>query len=115
MPPSPPGSLLLALLLASCGPEEPVLQGVPAEPMLADQPAAADLAGAAAQDPTRPYARRPGVLVDVHGLGGRSYTDLRDVLSEQLGALQGVEDLPAGAGQRLDFERGTAHVLDDRI
>ncbi|MCK6505107.1 hypothetical protein L6R53_17195 [Myxococcota bacterium] len=115
MRPPPPPRLLLTLLLIACGPEEPVLQGVPAEPMLAGQPAAADLAGGTASDPTRPYARREGVVVDVHYLGGRSYTEHRDALADQLGALREVVDLPAGAGQRLDFERGTAQVLDDRI
>lgn len=103
------------LLLCACAPEAPVLQGVPTEPMLTDRPRASDLAGQAQDDPAQPYQRPEGVHVDVHHLGGRSYRDNRDVLTEQLGALREVSDLPGGAGQRLDFERGTAHVLDDRV
>lgn len=103
--------------LAGCGPEEPVLQGVPAEALLASQPSAEQRAASADRlnrSATEPYLKPEGVYVDVLYLGGASFRLNRDVLADQLGALQAVEDLPDGA-QRARFERGEVQVKDDAI
>ncbi len=113
-----PVCLALALVaLAGCGPEEPVLQGVPAEALLASQPSAEQRAASADRlnrSATEPYLKPEGVYVDVLYLGGASFRLNRDVLADQLGALQAVEDLPDGA-QRARFERGEVQVKDDAI
>jgi len=109
--------LPVLLGLAACGPEEPVLQGVPAEALLADQPSARQRAASAdpsSRSPEEPYRKAEGVYVDVLYLGGASFRLNRDLLTDQLGALQGVEDLPDGA-QRASFERGQVQVKDDTI
>lgn len=107
--------LLTAQLAAGCGPEEPVLQGVPAEPLLGGRPSASAVASTPDQDEAAPYERPAGVHVDVHHLGGRSFRDNRDLLADQLGGLVTVSDLPGGAGQRMDFERGSIQVEDDVV
>lgn len=112
-------STLLPVLiaLAACGPEEPVLKGVPAEALLEDQPSADQRAANAdrvQRSSAEPYARPAGVYVDVLYLGGASFRLNRDLLADQLGALQSVEDLPDGA-QRARFERGLVQVKDDTI
>jgi len=110
----PPLLPLLAMLLAGCGAEEPVLQGVPPEPLLATEERTERTARTVSEAEAG-YARAADVYVDVHYLGGASYRQSRDVVAEQLGALQQTTELPAGSGQRMDFERGAIQVLDDHI
>ncbi len=106
--------VLLAFLLAACGPEEPVLEGVPQQPLLQATPAqGADVAASA--DPEAGYAPPAGVDVDVHYLGGRSFREQRDVVGAQLGNLVEVTPLPGGGGEEMRFERGSLRVVDDRI
>ncbi|RME21560.1 MAG: hypothetical protein D6798_17825 [Deltaproteobacteria bacterium] len=83
-------------------PSQPLLQAAPEAP-------------AAAADPEAGYVRPPGVLVDVHALGGRSYREMRDVIGEQLGDLIEVVPLAGGGGQEMRFERGRLRVVEDRI
>ncbi len=105
---------VLLLLTCGCGPDEPVLQGVPPQALLAERPSAADRAtGSDADDDA--YQRPDGVLVDVSYLGGRPYLENRDVIVDQLGALVSVEPLPGGGGQEMTFERGSLRVENDEI
>ncbi|MCB9777768.1 MAG: hypothetical protein H6742_04325 [Alphaproteobacteria bacterium] len=109
-------TLLLSLLLTACTSEEPVLRGVPDEPLLVAQPTAVDLARRIeAPDDTRQYEKPAGVYIDVAWLGGRAFKDHREVISDQLGGLVQAQDLAAGDGQELVFERGTVRVLDGDI
>lgn len=108
---------LILLGLAGCGPEEPVLQGVPTEALLEDQPSADQRATSAdrvKRSSAEPYLKPQGVYVDVLFLGGASFRLNRDVLADQLGSLLSVEDLPDSA-QRARFERGHVQVKDDTI
>lgn len=106
--------LLLAGLLAACNQQQVVLQGVPPEPLLQDQPNAAE-STEARPGPSEVYVRPQGVHVDVEHLGGRSFREFRDVLADQLGTLQQTTQLPGGDGVEYRFERGTVRVLDDDI
>lgn len=112
----PARTLLLALLSTGCWADEPVLPGIPAEPLLIgtevkpEGPTTSDGVAEAGS-----YQRPAGVIVDVHHLGGSSYRENRDILADQLGALLTVEDLAGDSGQRLHFERGTLQVKDDEI
>jgi len=114
--------LLALLLLAACGSDEPVLTGVPApeaapasdptpgEPILGE-----DAGQTPAADQPVPYQRAEGVQVDIRYLGGKVYSEVRDVVADQLGALQSTEDLPGDNGRQMVFERGELRLLDDRI
>lgn len=108
-----------ALLLAACGRDEPVLPGVPAQPLLQDQPTAPERVEAAEQAAAAPVeapcALGPGMLVNARCLGGRTYADVRDVVAEQLGPLQQTRELSGDFGRELRFERGALRVVEDEI
>lgn len=116
---------LLALLLVACASDEPVLSGVPEPraPRASPAPDAEEGAtaeGATAEAPAAeagptPYARAEGVIVDVRYLGGKDYQEVRDVVADQLGALQQSAELPGDNGRQLVFERGELRVVDGRI
>lgn len=121
---SPPrvAPLLALLLLAACGSDEPVLTGVPApdagpvpdatpgEPILSENTGHTQTV-----EEARPYQKAEGVLVDVRYLGGKVYGEVRDVVADQLGALQATEDLPGDNGRQMVFERGELRLVEDRI
>ncbi len=117
-----PHAMLFALLLCgACGQDEPVLSGVPEPQAPTSAPAApgeeAPVLSELSQGAELPaaYQRAEGVLIDVRYLGGKTYQEVRDVVAEQLGPLQGSVELPAGAGTEMRFQRGELRVLDDRI
>lgn len=68
-----------------------------------------------AQPEAAAYQRPAGVVVDARYLGGKTYSEVREVLSEQLGALLSATDMPGDGGRELVFERGKLRVVDDRI
>lgn len=112
----------LVLLLAGCGGPDPVLQGVPAEPLLAEPAPAAPAAGAGDERPPDPrsanpefYRKAEHVWVDVLYLGGREWQSVRGEATNQLGALLETVDLPGDLGTELRFARGSIRVADDRI
>jgi hypothetical protein len=124
----PPARALLLLLLA-CGPEEPVLVGVPAEPLLApgaaptaeDAPDAADAPaprvaeGRPSYDPAL-YVKPAGVVLDVGLLGGRSLREVKAVVADQLGPPTDTLPLPGGGGTEYRFANGAVlRAADDRI
>ena len=111
--------LLAALLLAGCERQAPVLTGVPAEPLLADLPSAAENR-AIQESPAPPpqaqaYTPAPGVYVDAMYLGGRTFSAERDTILLLMGELLASQELPPGKGQEWVFERGSLRTLDDRI
>ena len=121
---SPPrvAPLLALLLLAACGSDEPVLTGVPqpdATSATDPTPGEPILSENAGQTPTteevQPYRRAEGVQVDIRYLGGKVYSEVRDVVADQLGALQSTDDLPGDNGRQMVFERGELRLVDDRI
>ena len=121
---SPPrvAPLLALLLLAACGSDEPVLTAVP-EPGAASttdptpgEPLLSEKTGTTpAPEAPQPYRKADGVLVDVRYLGGKVYGEVRDVVADQLGALQSSQDLPGDNGRQMVFERGELRLVEDRI
>ena len=95
-------SVLLQVLLA-CGPDEPILSGV------------APVEGPAAQAEVAPYEKDEGVYVDVLYLGGRTFDEVRGVVSQQLGDIQEVNDLGLRDGTEYVLERGRVKVKDGAI
>ncbi len=115
-------ALALAIGLAfgcGCGGEEPVLQGVPAAPLLApDVPTAPEGQAedaAPPTDPEAPYRRAANVYVDIAYLGGKELDEVRDALADQLGTMGHSAELPEGGGRELIYSRGTIRVADGRI
>ncbi len=102
---------MVALLLAlACGTGEPVLVGIPSEPLLETPATVAEEAA----EPV-PYARPENVWVDVRHLCGRSYTSSRGEIGLQLGELQSSNELKPSEGRELQMTRGTLRVHDDRV
>lgn len=118
-------ALVTLSLAPACGGDEPVLSGVPAAAppgaarVVAEAPAegAAEtpllLQGGPEEDAV--YQKPPGVIVDVRYLGGKPYAEVRDVVTDQLGALQSSTDMPGDGGRELIFERGKLRIVADRI
>ena len=109
-------SLLLLNLLA-CERQEPVLTGVPAEPILGEVRSASDERAdhAAPEREPAPYEPAPNVYVDVLHLGGKTFSTDRDLVLRQMGALQDSRPLHGDLGEELIFERGRLRVTGDRI
>ncbi len=119
----------LLLLLVACGAEEPVLVGVPAEPLLAPGPGAPGAAAAPAPDGPAPrvaegrpsydpalYVKPAGVVLDIGLLGGRSLREVKAVVADQLGPPVDTVPLPGGGGTEYRFASGAVlRAADDRI
>jgi hypothetical protein len=111
--------ILPLLLVLGCARDEPVLTGIPSEPLLDGVQSAAeqrtdDLAPTEQHAPP-PYVRADGVYVDIGYLGGRRFSGSRDVISDQLGGLQERRPLSGERGEELTFDRGTLRVIEDTI
>lgn len=112
---TPPMSSLLLILGVACGDPEPVVSGVPATPeAVAERREAAELR-ASPSNIDAGYEKPEGVHVDVRYLGGRRYTQIRDEVASQLGAVIEERTLAEGAGTEVRLERGTLRLLDDTI
>ena len=119
--------VLIAALIAvsvtpSCGGDEPVLSGVPVvaapgTPARAaeDAPEGEPLVLQGGSEEEAVYQRPAGVLVDVRYLGGKPYSEVRDVVTDQLGALESSTDMPGDGGRELAFERGKLRIVGERI
>ena len=103
--------LLFALL--SCRESAPVLPAIE-EPRLLENITSAEEARTSDKKNVV-YQKQPNVYIDVFYLGGRSFTESRGVLAEQLGNLQDSVELPFNHGKQYQFERGTLQVLNDEI
>ena len=108
--------LALPLLMSACDSEEPVLQGVPAEPLLSspEEAAPAGLTASEGEDPAelpRPeaaavYHKASDVYVDVAWLGGKEFAEVRDLDGARLEhALRGVD-------HEVTYQHGVEHVTD---
>jgi hypothetical protein len=110
--------------LVACAPEAPLVAGVPAEPLLAPAPeepapeepvAAEPPAAPTAAAADAPYQRAAHVYVDVPYLGGKLYSEVRDLVADQLGDQRGSRELPQRGAKELNFVRGDLRTEDDRI
>jgi hypothetical protein len=102
------GLASICLALWACDPPEPVLTGLPAEPLLAAKADADEQAAPA-------YAKSPGIHVDVRHLGGQRLDEVRGLLADQLGPLQATSELNRGDGREMRFSGGVLRVVDGRI
>lgn len=117
-------SLLPALLLAlaSCGPPDPVLPGVPVVPLqdaplspsqesLLKSPTGEAPSAEAAADAPRVYQKVQGVYVDIPHFGGRSYEALRTDITDQLGPVEARTPLGTTGGFEYRFANGALRVM----
>jgi DNA polymerase III delta prime subunit len=104
---------LLSTLLAltACSPPDPVLSGIPDQPLLVPK---ANEAKSPRQEPT-PYVKPGDVYVDVRHLCGQRLDAVRVELNEQLGDRQNVRELGAVDGREIQFIRGTVREVDGTI
>lgn len=94
---------LLTTLLA-CTDDAPILSGV----------GETDVARVEAVD-VAPYETPEGVVVDAPYLAGRSWEQVRDVVSAQLGDIQEVRALDPRDGTEYVLERGRVRVHDGQV
>ena len=93
--------ILLSMLTLACEPSEPVLVGIPENPLLSANPTDGTSPGANAgqTDEPVPYQRAENVWVDVRYLGGNEFEQIRSEVTAQLGELLGVRELDPDEGQ----------------
>ena len=103
--------LLFALLC--CRESDPVLPAIEEPRLLGNITSAEEVRTSDKQSVV--YQKQPDVYIDVFYLGGRSFTESRGVLAEQLGDLKESSDLPFNHGKQYQFERGILQVLNDEI
>ena len=101
-------SLLIIAFLAACDPPEPVISGIPREPLL--KASQKDTPKPAKQK--RTYVKPEGVYVDVRHLCGQRLEAIRDHIYDQLGTRQNIRNLGEVLGREIQFTRGTIRVLD---
>ena len=101
-------SLLVIALLASCDPPEPVISGIPREPLLAADPKEVTKT----IKEKKKYVKPEGVYVDVRHLCGQRFEAIRDQIHDQLGPRQNIRNLGEVSGREIQFTRGTIRVLN---
>ena len=100
--------LLVILALVSCDPPEPVISGIPSEPLLVESQQ-----GTPTFVKKKPiYVKPEGVYVDVRNLCGQRLEAVRDQIYDQLGTRQNIRNLGEVLGREIQFTRGTIRVLD---
>ena len=101
-------SLFVIALALSCDPPEPVISGIPREPLLSTDRTEAP---PKVKEQKR-YNKPEGVYVDVRHLCGQRLEAIRDHIHDQLGPRQNIRDLGEVSGREIQFTRGTIRVLD---
>ncbi len=103
--------LLTFSLLQGCVEDEPVLTGIPAQPLLTET----EENPAEKKKAVTRYQKSKAVYVDMRHLGGKPYSQVREVVSEQLGRLKSTREVSERGGQEIQFLRGTIRVIDKTI
>lgn len=107
----------LALSLACAGADEPAVRAVRPPPPTVEEVTArreAEELRASPRNLEVNYVKPPNVYIDVHFLGGRRWENVRDIVVEQLGALQ--EESTDRQGRELKrLERGILTLQDGEI
>ena len=101
-----------------CRENDPVLAGIPSEPLLEERASAADArqkVGKKTKPKARHYQKPPGVIVDVQGFGGASFQEVQPHLVEQLGAFVNKHTLTPKDGERRIYEQGEVRIVQDTI
>ena len=112
-------SAYLLMLIVCCTREEPVLTGVPVDPLLQTLPSAENTrqqqTASNLDESPEQYIRPEGVMVDLQYLGGRRFSGSRDVILAQLGTRLDSRTLSETRGEEHTFDHGAIRVLDDTI
>ena len=99
------------LTLTACRPPDPVLSGIPDQPLLTPKAETPDLPS---KQPAV-YVKPSDVYVDIRHLCGQRLDAVRVELNEQLGNRQSVRDLGSVDGIEYQFIRGTIRVAEGTI
>ena len=104
---------LLSTLLAltACSPPDPVLSGIPDQPLLAPKADGTE----DSSNEAAPYVKPADVYVDIRHLCGQRMDAVRVELNEPLGGRQSVRELGAVDGREIQYIRGTIRVVDGTI
>ena len=105
------------LSLLCCRNTEPVLVGIPAQPLL-EKSSTPDQVRETEKN-NKPivqhYKKAPGVVVDVQRFGGASFLESQPHLTKQLGAFVSKHQLTPRDGERRMYEKGEIRVVDDTM
>ena len=104
--------MLSLLLIIACRETSPVLQGIEEPGLLQDITPVQENRTVKKE---AVYEKAAGVYIDIFYLGGRSFTEMRGVLAQQLGNLRETTELPLNNGMLYLYERGNIQVLEDEI
>jgi hypothetical protein len=99
------------LALTACSPPDPVLSGIPEQPLLVPK---AEAPERPSNEPA-PYVKPDNVYVDVRHFCGQDLDAVRVELNDQLGDRQSVRELGAVDGRELQFIRGTVREVHGTI
>ena len=109
--------MLWLYLMICCRNTDPVLVGIPAEPLLEEEQSPTKVR--AENRKTKPkvehYTKPPGVIVDVQRFGGTSFMESQPYLSKQLGDFISKHKLTPRDGERRVYEKGEIRIVDDTI
>ena len=100
--------LLISAALMACDPPEPVISGIPSQPLLS----AADTTEQKKANTIKPYTKPKDVYVDVRHLCGKRFDAVRDQIHDQLGSKQNSRDLGEVSGTEIQYTRGRIRILD---
>ena len=103
--------LLIGGLTLGCGDEAPVLTGIPDAPLLSE----IETSEVATPQATARYKKSDAVYVDVRYLGGKPFSQVREVLSDQLGPLHSRHTLDDAGGELLKFKRGSVRIIHKAV
>ena len=109
--------MLWLYLMISCRNTEPVLVGIPSEPLLEEQESPTKVLKQKEQTTpkVKHYTKPPGVIVDVQRFGGASFMESQPYLSKQLGDFVSKHKLTPRDGERRIYEKGEVRIVDDTI
>lgn len=99
---------ILTAVLTACDPPEPVISGIPAQPLLSPD----DETPKQETKTVARYTKPKDVYVDVRHLCGQRFEVIRDQLYDQLGARQNTRDLGEVYGKEIQYTRGSIRMID---
>jgi len=103
--------LFLAVSTFGCEPPEPVLSGIPGQPILEEQ---VEEKPKPPQAP-RVYVKADDVDIDVRYICGKRLAAVKTQLHEQLGTKQSERSLNGNHGREVQYTRGRIRVQDGTV
>ena len=109
--------MLWLCVMICCRNTDPVLVGIPSEPLLEEQEAPTEVRAQQKKivPKAKHYTKPPDVIVDVQRFGGASFMESQPYLSEQLGDFVSKHQLTPRDGERRVYEKGEIRIVDDTI